>query len=74
MHRGYAWRDVKAIILEGERIHHMLAVKLKGMVTENHRLELTIPSSIPPGEVEIILTFPILVFGKSLCRFPANTP
>ena len=36
----------------------MLAAKLKGMVTEGHRLELTIPSSIPPGEVEIIILHP----------------
>jgi hypothetical protein len=33
----------------------MLAAKLKGMVTEDHRLELTIPLFIPPGEVEIII-------------------
>jgi hypothetical protein len=36
----------------------MLAAKLKGMVTEDHRLELTIPSSIPPGEVEIFILYP----------------
>jgi hypothetical protein len=36
----------------------MFAAKLKGMVTEDHRLELTIPSSIPPGEVEIIILHP----------------
>jgi hypothetical protein len=36
----------------------MLAAKLKGRVTEDHRLELTIPSSIPPGEVEIIILHP----------------
>jgi hypothetical protein len=36
----------------------MLAAKLKGMVTEDHRLELTLPSSIPPGEVEIIILHP----------------
>ena len=36
----------------------MLAAKLKGMMTEDHRLELTIPSSIPPGEVEIIILHP----------------
>jgi hypothetical protein len=36
----------------------MLAAKLKGMVTEDHRLEITIPSSIPPGEVEIIILHP----------------
>jgi hypothetical protein len=47
-----------AIILRGERISHMLAAKLKGMVTEDHRLELTLPSSIPPGEVEIIILHP----------------
>jgi hypothetical protein len=33
----------------------MIAVKLKGMVTKDHRLELTIPPSIPPGEVEVIV-------------------
>ena len=36
----------------------MLAAKLKGIVTEDHRLELTLPSSIPPGEVEIIILHP----------------
>ena len=36
----------------------MLAAKLKGLVTEDHRLELTIPPSIPPGEVEIIILHP----------------
>jgi hypothetical protein len=36
----------------------MLAAKLKGIVTEDHRLELIIPSSIPPGEVEIIILHP----------------
>ena len=36
----------------------MLAAKLKGMVTEDHRLELTLPASIPPGEVEIIILHP----------------
>ena len=33
----------------------MSAVKLKGTVTQDHRLELTIPPSIPPGEVEVIV-------------------
>jgi hypothetical protein len=33
----------------------MIAVKLKGTVTQDHRLELTIPPSIPPGEVEVIV-------------------
>jgi hypothetical protein len=33
----------------------MIAVKLKGTVTKDHRLELTIPSSVPPGEVEVIV-------------------
>jgi len=36
----------------------MIAVKLKGMATRDHRLELTIPASIPPGEVEIIVLHP----------------
>lgn len=33
----------------------MIAAKLKGKVTADHRLQLTVPSSIPPGEVEIIV-------------------
>jgi hypothetical protein len=36
----------------------MLAAKLKGIVTADHRLELTVPASIPPGEVEIIILLP----------------
>ena len=36
----------------------MIAVKLKGTVTEDHRLELTMPSSVPPGEVEVIVLHP----------------
>src|SRR5437868_5776447 len=36
----------------------MIAVKLKGTVTKDHRLELTIPPSIPPGEVEVIVLHP----------------
>ena len=33
----------------------MIAVKLQGTVTADHHLDLIIPSSVPPGEVEIIL-------------------
>jgi hypothetical protein len=33
----------------------MIAVKLKAMVTKDHRLELTLPPSVPPGEVEVIV-------------------
>jgi hypothetical protein len=33
----------------------MIAAKLKGTVTKDHRLELTVPDSVPPGEVEVIL-------------------
>jgi hypothetical protein len=33
----------------------MIAVKLKGTVRKDHRLELTIPPSVPPGEVEVIV-------------------
>jgi len=33
----------------------MMAVKLKGTVTVDHRLELTMPLSVPPGEVEVII-------------------
>jgi hypothetical protein len=36
----------------------MMAVKLKGTVTKDHRLELTIPPSVPPGEVEVIALHP----------------
>lgn len=36
----------------------MIAVKLKGMVTRDHRLELQMPPSVPPGEVEIIVLHP----------------
>ena len=36
----------------------MIAVKLKGIVTEDHRLELIMPSSVPPGEVEVIVLHP----------------
>jgi hypothetical protein len=36
----------------------MIAVKLKGTVTKDHRLELTIPPSVPPGEVEVIVLHP----------------
>jgi hypothetical protein len=33
----------------------MIAVKLKAMVTKDHRLELTLPPSVPAGEVEVIV-------------------
>jgi len=33
----------------------MLAAKLKGTVTKDHRLELKVPRSIPPGKVEVIV-------------------
>ncbi len=33
----------------------MIAAKLKGTVTKDFRLELKVPRSIPPGEVEVIL-------------------
>ena len=36
----------------------MIAVKLMGTVTKDHRLELTIPASVPPGEVEVIVLHP----------------
>lgn len=36
----------------------MIAVKLKGIATRDHRLELTIPLSVPPGEVEVIVLHP----------------
>jgi hypothetical protein len=36
----------------------MLAAKLKGIVTEDHRLEITLPASILPGEVEVIILHP----------------
>ena len=36
----------------------MIAVKLKGLVTKDHRLEVIIPPSVPPGEVEVIVLHP----------------
>ena len=49
----------------------MIGVKLKGTVTKNHRLELTMPPSVPSGEVEVIILIkawaPVLwlgIFGK----------
>ena len=33
----------------------MLAVKLKGEVTENQRLVMEVPGEIPPGPVEVIV-------------------
>jgi hypothetical protein len=36
----------------------MIAVKLKGTVTKDHRLELTLPPSVPSGEVEVIVLHP----------------
>ena len=33
----------------------MIAAKLKGTVTKDSRLELKVPRSIPPGEVEVIV-------------------
>ena len=39
-------------------VHGMIAVKLKGMVTRDHRLEHTLPPSVPPGEVEVMVLHP----------------
>ena len=36
----------------------MIAVKLRGTITKDHRLELTMPPSVPPGEVEVIVLHP----------------
>lgn len=33
----------------------MLATKLKGTITKNRRLELVVPRSLPPGDVEVIV-------------------
>lgn len=33
----------------------MIAAKLKGTVTKDYRLELKVPRSVPPGEVEVII-------------------
>ena len=33
----------------------MIATKLKGVITKDHRLELVVPRSVPPGEVEVIV-------------------
>lgn len=36
----------------------MIAAKLRGIVTQDHQLEIKLPHSIPPGEVEIIILYP----------------
>ncbi len=41
----------------GDRI---IATKLKGIVTKDHRLELKVPQAIPLGEVEVIVLHPEL--------------
>ena len=33
----------------------MIATRLKGTVTEDRRLEVKVPRSVPPGEVDVIL-------------------
>ena len=33
----------------------MIATKLKGVITKDHRLELVVPRSVPPGDVEVIV-------------------
>lgn len=38
----------------------MIAAKLKGTVTKDYRLELKVPRSVPPGEVEVIILRPQL--------------
>ena len=38
----------------------MIAAKLKGTVTKDYRLELKVPRSVPPGEVEVIILRPEL--------------
>ena len=45
----------------------MIAAKLKGTVTKDYRLELTVPRSVPPGEVEVIVLHPE-VSGTSRVR------
>jgi hypothetical protein len=44
----------------------MIAVKLKGMVTRDHRLELTIPPSVPPAR------WRLLSFTQSLPLGPVS--
>lgn len=36
----------------------MLAARLRGTVTKDYRLKVTIPRSVPPGDVEVILLQP----------------
>ena len=33
----------------------MIATRLKGTVTEDRRLEVKVPRSVPPGEIDVIL-------------------
>lgn len=36
----------------------MIAAKLKGTITKDYQLEVKVPHSIPPGEVEVIILCP----------------
>jgi hypothetical protein len=38
-----------------DREKEMITARLKGKVTPDHRLELKVPRSVPPGGVEVIL-------------------
>ena len=36
----------------------VIAVRIRAVVTDDHRLELIVPDEIPPGEVEVVLVSP----------------
>jgi len=54
----YEERQQHTCYLEIEETNDMIAAKLKGTVTKDYRLELKVPRSIPPGEVEVIVLHP----------------
>ena len=51
----------------------MIAAKLKGTVSQDHRLELEVPPSIPPGKVEVIILY-LAPPEKRKKRAPKLTP
>jgi hypothetical protein len=35
-----------------------MIIELRGRITEDHRLEVTVPADLPPGEVRVMLQLP----------------
>ena len=41
-----------------EHDDQVIAIRMRAMVTDEHRLELIVPKSIPPGAVEVLILLP----------------